>query len=202
MVDKILDKATELFMRNGFKIVTMDDIANTMGISKKTIYQHYENKNVLVESSAKKIVENIIAEIDEIYSELLNPIEEILLVRNKVAKFLSDEKAAGIQQLKKYYPEIHYKLKNRQDDKLLSCVSRNLERGIDLGLYRENLDVNFITKIYHNSMGFIMDTDEFHPTPLSFLDYQAKYIEYHIRGIGTEKGIKLLNELKQKLHEE
>ena len=68
MDEKILEKATELFMQEGFKVVTMDEIAASMGISKKTIYRHYANKNILVEKSARSIAEKILAKIDLIFS--------------------------------------------------------------------------------------------------------------------------------------
>lgn len=50
MKKKIITKATELFLSIGFKSVTMDDLAQSMGISKKTIYQYFENKNQLISS--------------------------------------------------------------------------------------------------------------------------------------------------------
>lgn len=201
MDQKILDKATELFMQQGFKVVTMDEIASSIGISKKTIYQYYQNKNILVEKSAQIIAEKIIEEIDQIYSEKRNPIEELLLVRNRIARFFSDEKTVGVQQLKKYYPEIHNRLKNSQRCKMELCVKNNIERGIELGLFRDDLDVWFIIKLHHNAMTFIIDDETLHIGTNSFYENQSKYIDYHIRAISTEKGIKLLNELKQNLHE-
>ena len=204
MVDKILDKASELFMNIGFKVVTMDDIASSMGISKKTIYQHYENKNILVEKCAEKIASKILEEIDQIYFEKNNPIEELLLIRDRFAHFFSDEKKAGIQQLKKYYPEIHFKLKNKQQVKVQSCIYSNIERGINLELYRNDLDIDFIVKLHHNAMAYIMDNDDYNTTGKNFIKYQNEYLEYHIRAIGTLKGIELLKnlKLKYKLHEE
>lgn len=204
MVEKILEKASELFMNIGFKVVTMDDIASSMGISKKTIYQHYENKNILVEKCAENIASKILYDIDQIYSKKNNPIEELLLIRDRFAIFFTDEKKAGIQQLKKYYPEIHYKLKNKQQVKVESCIYNNIERGIDLEIYRNDLDKDFVVKLHHNAMTYIMDNEDFHNTGKNFIKYQNEYLEYHIRAIGTLKGIELLKnlKLKYKLHEE
>ena len=201
MVEKILENATELFVQQGFKVVTMDDIASSMGISKKTIYQYYENKNILVEKSAQHVARKISAEIDQIYSEQGNPIEEILLVKNKIAHFFSNEKTAGVQQLKKYYPEIHNRIKDTQRSKMEVYARNNIERGIKLGLFRDDLDISFTIKLNHNAVSFILDENELSDTEKGFNYYQNTYIDYHIRAIGTEKGIKLLNELKQKLHE-
>ncbi|MCB0433144.1 MAG: TetR/AcrR family transcriptional regulator, partial [Mangrovimonas sp.] len=77
MEQKILQNAAEMFLNYGFKSVTMDDIANTMGISKKTIYQYYENKNKLVEATTMYVFENISHGIDCICEIEKNPIEEV-----------------------------------------------------------------------------------------------------------------------------
>ena len=106
-----------------------------------------------------------------------------------------------MQQLKKYYPEIHDKLKNSQSAKMELCFQKSIERGIELGLYRADIDIWFIEKLHRNAMNFLMDDEVVHKDSKSFTEYQNKYLDYHIRAIGTEKGIELLNELKQKLHE-
>ncbi|UYW01242.1 TetR/AcrR family transcriptional regulator [Flavobacterium agricola] len=201
MEEKILEKAMELFMREGFKIVTMDEIASSLGISKKTIYQYYSNKNKLVEKSAQCIADSIIEDIDIIYAEEKNPIEQLLLVRNKISRLFTDEKTAGVQQLKKYYPEIHSKLKGNQRCKIELCAQQNLQRGIEQGLFRPDIDIWFVLKLHQNAMSYLIEDDEIYKGSTSFNEYQDKYMDYHIRAIGTQKGINLLQELKQQFYE-
>ena len=99
MKDKILEKATELFLNLGFKSVTMDDLANEMGISKKTIYAHYENKTKLVTESTMYLFNVISQGIDQISSLKKNPIEELYDIKKFVMLHLKDEKSSPQYQL-------------------------------------------------------------------------------------------------------
>ena len=77
MKEKIITKAAEMFLSLGFKSVTMDDISNEMGISKKTIYTHFNNKTQLVKESVLKVFEEISCGIDAIQDLEKDPIEEL-----------------------------------------------------------------------------------------------------------------------------
>ena len=105
MKDQILNKATEMFLTLGFKSVTMDDIASEMGISKKTIYQHFSNKDSLVKATTTNLFENISCGIDEIILANNNPIEELFTIKEFVMQNLKDENTSPIYQLQKYYPK-------------------------------------------------------------------------------------------------
>lgn len=91
MKEQILNKATDMFLTLGFKSVTMDDIANEMGISKKTIYQHFSNKDSLVKAVTTNLFEDISCGIDQIILANKNPIEELFAIKDFVLKNLKDE---------------------------------------------------------------------------------------------------------------
>ena len=80
MNQKIIETATEMFLTHGFKSVTMDEISSKMGISKKTIYHHFENKNDLVEATTLRLFETISKGVDEIMLLNNNPIEELFFI--------------------------------------------------------------------------------------------------------------------------
>ena len=92
MREKIIHNASELFITYGFKSVTMDDIANNLGISKKTIYLHFENKTKLVEAATLAMFELISCGIDGICQLEKNPIEEIYDIKRFVMDHLKNEK--------------------------------------------------------------------------------------------------------------
>jgi len=117
MKEKILLKATDLFLNLGFKSVTMDDLAKEMGISKKTIYSHYENKTKLVEETTMNLFWVISNGIDDIVSQKHNPIEELYEIKKFVMSRLKDEKASPQYQLQKYYPKIYQTLREKQFEK-------------------------------------------------------------------------------------
>jgi len=195
MRDKIIYIATELFITYGFKSVTMDDIANKLGISKKTIYQHFENKTKLVEATTLSLFEIISHGIDCISALEKNPIEEIYDIKKFVMEHLKDEKSSPQYQLQKYYPKIYASLKTKQFEVMQGCVTDNLKRGIELELYRDSLNVDFISRIYFNSVISIKDQDIFPLKTFSMNMLMEYYLEYHLRGICTEKGVKKLNQL-------
>jgi DNA-binding XRE family transcriptional regulator len=193
MRKKIILKAADMFITLGFKSVTMDDIAATMGISKKTIYAHFKNKTDLVKESTLALFHVISHGIDCISSQDKNPIEELYDIKKFVMMHLKDEKSSPQYQLQKYYPEIFNKLKELQFDMMQECTLKNLRKGVEQGLYRENLNIEFVSKIYF--IGVIgMKDDKLFPTqnfPKAKL--MEDYLEYHLRGIITKKGELTLN---------
>lgn len=195
MEHKIIEKATEMYLTLGFKSVTMDDIASGMGISKKTIYQHFENKNDLVEAVTMNLFETISCGIDEILTLEKNPIEELFLIKDFVLKNLKNESTSPIYQLQKYYPQIHKTLMSRQFEKMGDCVVDNLKKGMGQDLFRDDINIELIARFYFAGMTSIKDAELFNPIQFSTKEVQEAYLEYHLRGICTTKGISVLEQL-------
>lgn len=189
---KILEKSADLFLTYGFKSITMDDIANSLGISKKTIYQYYDNKHKLVEATTLHLFDQISDGINHICEVNENPIEEIYDIKNLVMVHLKGEKTSPQYQLQKYYPKIYKTLKNKQFDLMQDCVVNNLKKGIEMGLYRKNIDVNFIARLYFNNMICLKDYDIFPLELFSINDSMNQYLEYHLHGICTLNGLQIL----------
>ena len=193
MKEKILEKATDMFLNLGFKSVTMDDLANQMGISKKTIYTHFKHKTALVEESTDHLFCSISEGIDHICSLHKNPIEELYEIKKFVMMHLKDEKSSPQYQLQKYYPKIHDDLRHRQFEIMQDCVVDNLKRGIEQGIYRENLNINFVARIYFTGVTSIKDHRLFPSDQFPIVTLMDDYLEYHLRGIVTPGGRKILN---------
>ncbi|MCK5442187.1 MAG: TetR/AcrR family transcriptional regulator [Maribacter sp.] len=195
MKENILDIATNLFLRLGFKSVTMDDLANEMGISKKTIYAHFTNKTMLVEECTMKLFCSISEGIDHICSLHKNPIEELYEIKKFALHHLKDEKASPQYQLQKYYPKIHESIKQKQYEMMGECVVSNIKKGIELGIYRENLNIDFVFRIYFSGVTSIKDHQLFPVTKFPIVRLMDDYLEYHLRGIITPKGRQILNKI-------
>ncbi|WP_136482386.1 TetR/AcrR family transcriptional regulator [Cognatitamlana onchidii] len=193
MREKILIGASELFLNFGFKSVTMDDIANNLGISKKTIYLHFANKTKLVEATTMYLFESISEGINQICALQKDPIEEIYSIKQFIMEHLKDEKSSPQYQLQKYYPKICNSLKEKQFKVMQTCVIDNLKRGIQLQLFRESINVEFVARIYFSIMLAIKDKDLFPDKLFSMNMLMSNYLEYHLRGICTAKGLETLN---------
>lgn len=195
MKESILIKSTDMFLTHGFKSITMDEIASEMGISKKTIYQHFANKNSLVEAVSLYLFDSISGGIDCIYELDKNPIEELFLIKDFILKNLKDESASPFYQLQKYYPKIHKTLMAKQFEKMDDCVVGNINKGIAQGLFRKNLNVSLIVRFYYAGMTSLKDVEIFDPSKFGSKLLQTEYLEYHLRGICTVKGVQKLEEL-------
>jgi AcrR family transcriptional regulator len=193
--EKIIQRAGELFITYGFKSVTMDDIANEMAISKKTIYQHFSNKTKLVETITMHLFTKITEEIDCLCALEKNPIEEIYEIKKLIMEHLKGEKSSPQYQLQKYYPKIYNTLKTKQFEVMRDCVVENLERGIKQGLYRETIHIEFVARIYFSGVLSVKDKDLFPVEMFPTNNLLENYLEYHIRGIVTNKGLSKLNQI-------
>jgi AcrR family transcriptional regulator len=193
MREKIISKSEELFLTLGFKCVTMDDIASAIGISKKTIYTHFSNKTELVEVVTFSVLDHISNGIDKINASSINPIEELYDIKLFVINYLKNERVSPQHQLKKYYPHIYDRLKIKQFEKMHSSVENSLEMGMNTGLFRPDIDIDFISRMYFNGMTGIRDISIF-PENLFDKNYLFEsYLEYHLRAIVTKTGLNLLN---------
>lgn len=193
MREEILHKATELFLNLGFKSVTMDDLAQEMGISKKTIYSHFDNKTKLVEESTMDLFWFISNGIDEIMALKKNPIEELYEIKKFAMHHLKGEKSSPQYQLQKYYPKLHHSLKKKQFDIVQGSILENIKRGMEMEIYRDNLNVAFVARIYFSGAISIKDNGLFPMTIFSNTQLEDDFLEYHLRGIVTPKGRKILN---------
>jgi len=198
MREKILEIASEMFLNLGFKSVTMDDIANEMGISKKTIYQHFANKTKLVEATTDYVFHFVCSGIDCIRAEEKNPIAELFQIHDFMKQILKNEKSSPQHQLQKYYPKIYKKLKENQFTIIHDCVITNLKTGIAMELYRENISPEIIGRFYFLAATGIKDHSLFPVDIYNPSDVVDAYLEYHLRGIVTKKGeTELVKHLKK-----
>ena len=198
MKEKILHKASEMFLNLGFKSVTMDDIASELGMSKKTIYSHFPTKLKLVQATTFFVLDNVNEAICTILSADLSPIEEVFTIKSIVNNQLKNEKSSPHYQLQKYYPKIFKQLKDKQFESVNECVINNLKRGIDQGFYREEINIDLITRFYFSGNMSLTNNDIFPINTYGLSELKDAYLEYHIRAIATEKGLQtLINILKK-----
>lgn len=193
MKEAILDKSAEMFLTLGFKSVTMDDIANELSISKKTIYANFKNKTELIQSVTLSLFDKICAGIDDICERSKNPIEELYQVKMYVMDYLKGEETSPQYQLKKYYPKIYRNITIKHFEKMNGSVIESLQKGMDTEIFRKNIDVNFVSRMYFSGMIGIKDEEVFPRADFKPKYLMESFLEYHLRAISTEKGLKILN---------
>lgn len=186
MKEKIISKASEMFLKLGFKSVTMDGIAGEMCISKKTIYKYFCNKELLIEESTAMVHKEIHEIIDTIISKEYNAIEENFEIRKMVKEMFKAIDNSPIFQLKKHYPEIYETVMAREINECNTTFERNIKKGIQQGLYREKINVsNYVQFYYH----LVFTIKENISSEREGQKIELEVLEYHTRAMATPAGI-------------
>lgn len=198
----IITGSLEMFLAHGFKSVTMDEIAGKMGMSKKTLYTHFKNKSELVAAASLHMCNYMCNGVQQIaMSDDRDPIEELYEIKSYVMRELKGNNSSSIYQLQKYYPEIHKLVSKQMYDVMDNSIYRNVERGIELGLYRNKIDKTFVARMYFIGLQGIKDLSVFPVDQFPQDKLYDQYLEYHLLGIVTPAGRKILNQLTQSNHE-
>lgn len=193
MKKEILHKASELFLTLGFKSVTMDDIANALSISKKTLYKYYDNKQALVEETTNQMHESCLGAICLITDKGYSAIKENLEIKKMLRELFKNVGSSPLYQLKKYYPKIHEKITTVQMVAFSECVKDNLKKGVSEGFYRADLNIDVCVDFYLTLMYGIHEKEVPHA---DFLALEHEALIYHTRAIATPAG---LQELEKQL---
>jgi len=192
--DQIIEGALKLFMRDGVKSVNMDDVSTFLGISKKTLYQHVDNKGDLLEKAFRLYQNRILDIINTIQKKNENPIDELFDIDEQVCHILKNRPPMLINNLEKYHPSVWEILEVVRKEHIFSCVTQNIERGKSHGLYRKTVNSDIIAKLMMNTIEALVDDELFPLTQYNFKSLLKENRIYHIRGIATSKGINYLEE--------
>ena len=183
---KIINKSRELFLKLGFKSITMDDIAQEMSCSKKTLYKHFANKEILVEETTDTVQDEVHLNI----SKILNSNENAIAGNFEVSAYFQDmfksSETSPVHQLKKHYPKIYDKVHKRQVSECKIWFMNNIQKGIDQGYFRSEIDIDNYADFYY-LMLFNINENAVNVRDAAALELKA--LEYHIRAMATPKGI-------------
>lgn len=190
----ILGKARNVFVRCGFRNVTMDDVCREMGISKKTLYQHVSDKADLVAKTVKNEIERDKAAVDEITRKYLNPIDELYEITKYVANAFKQLHPATIYEMQKYYPEAWDLIQNYKDGYLVKIVMNNIRRGQEMGIYYKDVIPEIVSRLYAEKLDLLTDIGRRPDPEFAAPAFFFETLKYHIRGISNANGILYLNE--------
>jgi len=195
MKEQIIRKSTQMFLTHGFKSITMDDISSEIGMSKRTLYEYFSNKENLIYEVSKQLYEEISKNIESIYLLKKNAIEKHFIIKDFILKYLKDENATSMYQLSKFYSKIYNDLMLKQYTKMIECVIESVQSGVKEGLFRNTINAEIIARLYYSIMLNFKNAEIFDPTKFSSKLLHESFLEYHIRGICTEKGKLILDQL-------
>ncbi len=193
---QIVESAGQMFLTYGIKSMSMDDISREMGISKKTLYLYVTNKNDLVQ----KTMENHLAKEKEaltaITAESTDAIKEMFSIADYIRQHIRSMNHSVLYDLQKYYPQSWQLYIDYKNNFVYNIIYNNIEKGIQQGLYRDDFNIDIITKIYNTRMETLVDPMIFPPSEYELLEVQKETLYYHLRGIVSQEGLHYLDQQK------
>jgi TetR/AcrR family transcriptional regulator, cholesterol catabolism regulator len=199
-IERIILGAEELFLKAGIKSITMDDVAKHLGMSKKTIYQFFKDKNELVVALVNKKLKEDEDQMSAIMNQSGNVIEEMINMMKCSEEIFSRINPIVIHDLQKYHPDAWKQFQNFKSGVLVHTLEELLTKGIKQGYIRPGIDVKIIAmmRVAQVEMGF--NATVFPVAEFNIWKVQQQFMEHFNYGICTLKGYKLLNEYKN-IHE-
>ena len=192
--EKIIQKSLELFGTYGIKSISMDDIATNLGMSKKTLYRFVKDKQDLI----SKVIAHSFGvneqKIQVLLKPTLNAIEEVLALVRFFTDLHQSHSPNMIFDMQKFYPETYQVFREGRRKKLQLFYDNNFKKGLNEGLYRKNMDVNVVKKIIVQLSETIIESKTFTIEEVTSPHFIKEMYSYHLHGIVSEKGHKILEQ--------
>ena len=195
--EKILKTSLELFFKYGIKRVTMDDIAKELGMSKKTIYQYYKEKDDIVNQLCEIEMTRNEKKFEEVYQQSVDPIHEIMLISENIREMLQNVNPMFFLDLQKFHPNAFLKFQSFKENCAHKDIVRNIKKGKEEGFYRPEIDEEFAAKHRLAQIDMLFFGNYFSFDKISFTRSHELILDMFVYGICTIKGHKLINEYKK-----
>lgn len=197
--NKVIAESSCLFIKFGIKSISMDDISNRLGISKKTLYQVVNDKEELVKKAMEQHMNLEIQELKEISINSFDAIDEMVKVTHHVLDFFKRLNPVTQYDLEKYYRDYYLKMKKHHFEFIYAVIKTNLEKGIKQKIYRSDIDTDIISRLYIIKAMAILDDEIFPEALYEKAAIFKEHMIYHLRGIISENGLSLFNQHIQTL---
>ncbi len=188
-MNNLLKNISTLFKKYGVKSVTMDDIAREFGISKKTLYQHFESKDDVIDKVVHYEFKQEIDELEKLFKKHKHVINQLYAVSKFIIKSNLILNPSLIYSMEKYYNQSWEDIINRRKEFVLNLIDKNLKEGIKQGIYRRDINLHVI-QLFYSFLLNIKSNEFFNDSSREKFDdtFNTIFI-YHIRGIANNVGI-------------
>ena len=191
--ERIVVTAMEAFRTKGIRSITMDDIAAALGISKRTLYEVFADKESLLRECILKAQADRDRYLQQVYEESHNVLEVILAVFQKSIEVFHQTNKRFFEDIKKY-PKVYEIMRARQDSDSVKTMSF-FKVGVDQGIFRSDVNFAIVNMLVREQFDVLLNTDVCNEYP--FIEVYESIMFTYIRGISTEKGAKVLEDFIQ-----
>ncbi len=191
--ERIITVATEAFTSKGIKSITMDDIAAALGISKRTLYEVFSDKESLLKECVLKMQADRDKYLQKVFEQSHNVLEVILAVFQKSIELFHQTNKRFFEDIKKY-PEVYEMMKSRRDRDSMKTMSF-FKTGVEQGIFRSDVNFSIVNLLVRKQFDVLLNTDICNE--YSFIEVYESIMFTYIRGISTEKGARVLEDFIQ-----
>ena len=184
-------------LQSGLRQVTMDDLAHQLGISKKTIYQYYKDKDDLVKAVVNLELKEHEMTCKDCKSKAENAIHEMFLLMENMKAMTQTMNPNSMMELEKHFSNAFDMIKNHKDEFLFSLIKQNLMKGIEEGCYRKDLDIDIISKFRLETVFIPFNLHLFPLNKFNSIEVHTQLMEHFVYGLMTVKGHELMDRYKQ-----
>lgn len=195
--ERVHAKAHELFMQYGLRSVSMDDIANNLGISKKTIYLYYADKDALVNDVVDTVITDNEATCDQGRKKAVNAIQEVFIAMDKVVEMFKTMNPSVLFDMQKYYPKAFQKFLKHKNDYLYNAIKENISRGIKEELYRPDVKLEILSRYRVEGILIPFNPEFILKTKSGIVEIENELSLHFLYGLSTLKGYKLIQKYQQ-----
>lgn len=190
---KIITASNELFLEHGLKSITMDEIAETVGMSKRTIYENFENKHALISACIDYLHERKMESENDMIKSSENIIEELFLML-KNAKVMQKRESRLAQELKKFFPDLFMEHYQKRSEEMSARLQQRLQRGIEQGIILPNTNIRLsVFMIFETIYEIVARPDRLINTNIDIEEAFKYVLISFFRGIATAKGVELID---------
>lgn len=200
--DRILVESFKLFRKRGFKAVSMDDIAQELGVSKKTIYKWFANKDEVVQAGMEYHIEKLQQACCCAVEEANNAIEASLGMVAFIKEAVAETHPSVFWELQKYHPKSWQLWKSYKSTFILDKIREHIRRGVKEKLFREEVDVEILARLRLAQIDWGLQEEMYPPAQFDRQKVQLDLLEHFLLGMATLKGHKLINQYRQITEEE
>ena len=190
--NEIIDKSAMIFLRHGIRSVTMDDLARELGVSKKTFYNYFKDKDDLVTRIVSTLIERnqVACEIGRLKSE--TAIDALMNISEFSTRLFTEIHSSVFYDLQKYYPEAWKIIKDHRFEFVSEQITQNIIRGQEEGLYIAELDPKIMSGIHLSIVSMMTDSDIFEVEANEFGKLLEQIVLFQLRGLVNDKGRELM----------
>lgn len=193
----ILERVLALFVRYGIRSITMNDIARELGISKKTLYSDFKDKQDLI----NQVIDFDMSQSREFLEKLdqsdIDALQEIFQVNSRIHAYRSRYSPSFYYDLKRYFPDAYSKWIQDKRQNMYGLITKNLRKGKKEGFYRMEIREHIIARLYMARIEMLDNSEIIEEHETLSAEFMQEIFFYHLHGICNEKGLRVLSQFKE-----